>query len=273
MASLNKLKNVELSDGWSFVTRGKGGKRPAKRNTKPKAPRSGDDEQVDASVVQKLIHDLESINSHIEGMSNVMTLISSLRRDVTEKSSSFCLGLGSLHADSSANQKRSMAQFAVYLALHDASIPQRQEDIICHAIDPSFTATDQEVMKHFGVQSRRDGDEVRMSEKSNVLCYAPYLPWPVLLIDYSIQLRSPEILICQDLSAVAENLEMWFKQTQDVVTIEVEGRECKRSDIEMGLSVCRDILRRYDATRFPTYEPLPDAFRDLLVYTRKDSDD
>ena len=231
---------------------------------------------MDSSIVLKVAEDAKQIARPFEETQSTGALKPSLLRATSSHhvTHAFCLGLGPMTSGPSANQKRSIAQLGAFLWLVDGARSSKgPDDLQRLAVDPGFTPPDGAVLEQLRVKMALDSKDFDKQTLNHSLLYAPYLPWPVLILDYlnggSIK---PSLLVCQDLQSIKENLEMWTKTPNGQRVIEVDGRACSRDDLTKAVEGCKVILRDYDACRFPIYEPLPDAFRDLVVYTKKVDD-
>lgn len=274
MSSLSKLRNVELADGWTFVTRSKCGRHSGKWKTPSAKPAANaQDAPLDYAHVCELTEDvrltLASFEESVRASASVLALLRATASHPLK--SAFCLGLGSLASGTSANQKRSVAQLAGFFWLMDNVWRAKSPDVFeMHAIDPHFSPTDKAVFEHFGVRVHLDSKSQHVSAIDGSLCYAPFLPWPVLILEYLLAgERKHAVLVCQDLQSVKENLQLWKKQLDGGGTINADGRECTKDDLVRGIEGCDGILKEYRATCFPPYEPLPFAFKDLVVYVRE----
>jgi hypothetical protein len=272
MSSVSKLKNVELADGWSFVTRSKGGRRPARQKSNVKPASQPSDPKVDPHQVLKVREQVDSSLEFFDDNASEVELFSYLQKAIQEAriDTAFCLGLGSLSSGPSLSRKRSMTQLAAFMWLYRSTNPTTDQDPrTLRVIDPGFSATDREVLQHQNMEVHLAYSTQLMSAMEGSLCYAPYLPWPILLLDYLAAGQTrPAILVCQDLKSIKENLDLRIRHVDKNSTINVDGRECTLDDLTNGAKACGHLLKEYQGTNFPTYEPMPYAFQDLMVYMR-----
>jgi hypothetical protein len=272
MSSASKLKNVELSDGWSFVTRSKGSQRAGKKKPGAKPPTKPQHAPVNAKQVSVLRDEILASLKSFEELKGTSNLTLSLLRATRETplTTASCLGLGPLASGPSANRRRSIAQLAGYMWLtNNIVVSPEQNALDSHVIDPNFSSTDEVVFDHFGMKMHLELQHAVSGALEGSFCYSPYLPWPVLLLDYLSAGRiKPLILVCQDLTSMKDNLEMRSKQIMKGESINVDGRECSKDDLVKAVEACDVLLKDYRGTKFPVYEPLPFAFQDLLLYIR-----
>jgi hypothetical protein len=262
----SKLKNIELSDGWAFVTRSRGSGRSHSRKPQSKPNPQRQDATPNQSHVARIVDQVENNFKKFDISDYASSLNANLPVLENGIDVAVCAGLGTLDPDSDVDTRRSTHQLAIFLWLVKVVAT---EDCKLFANDPSFTPTDKAVLEHFKARVD-DGAEPRYGPAvQSALLYAPYLPWPVLTLDYlSNEDARPAVVACQDLRLVKENLEMQRGRLAEG-SMEVDGRTCNREDLEKAVGVCEGVVSGYDATAFPRYEPLSAAFQDMVVYVRQ----
>jgi hypothetical protein len=265
MPVLSKLKNIELSEGWSYVTRSKGG-RPSngKRRAQPKPEEQN--ALTDESTVPRIIREVDNAVKNFAISNCAKTLITALPASQNNINVAVCAGLGTLDPNSKRDSRRSLHQLAVFIHLVEVI---SDGDCIIVASDPHFTSTDRTVLGHFKARVDSGSEPHFESTMERSMLYAPYLPWRVLTLDYlSISDARPTIIVCQDLRSVKEHLEIQQNQLADE-SIEVDGKKCCKDDLKDAVDICDKVTIDYDATVFPEYPPFPLAFQDLVVYIKK----
>ncbi|KIW04727.1 uncharacterized protein PV09_04459 [Verruconis gallopava] len=268
MRKPNKLGNIELSDGWSFVTRSKGG-RPRKDKTPSSHEASGPDLPALAADVSRITEEIERNLSKFEDSSCAAaldTVVASSQPGSME--TALCLGLGSLGPEPTMATRRSMTQFTVFLwLLKHLFTTGVDNDVRILAVDPSFTSTDKAVLEHFGVATAAKALHNQFTPK-DCFFFAPYLPWPVLTLDYlSRNTERPKVIVCQDLKSVRENLELRrLEMASERAVINIYGRDCTRKDVDLAIDVCQEMVEKFNTTAFPPYDNFAEAFQNLAIY-------
>jgi hypothetical protein len=264
--TFSKIKNIELSDGWSFVTRSKGsGSGTKKRQPRARTPKNEQNDIVDENIVVRIINDVDKYVKQFDSSDCARTLKSALSPYGSGVDLAHCAGLGNLDPHCAVDTRRSKHQLAVFLWLVQVF---SNEDCRLFASDPGFNPTDQAVLEHFQARVTSGSESDHGSALLGSLLYAPYLPWTVLTLDHLSGSRvRPDVIVCQDLRGVKENLELQRER------LAVSDGEYTKGDLNTAVKVCEGVVGGYVATAFPEYEPLPDAFRELVVYVRKQTED
>lgn len=261
---------VPLSDGWSFVTRGSKKQQSAVREA---TLNRGREKPADEAEASKIARDIEHARGEFSTNPRRLAGLASATaaRPITH---AFCLGLGSLSSGTMEQRKRARAQlvgFTWLMGSVDRNFDGEGGGCLQFAIDPSFTRTDDLVLEKLvpPIQAACEASKEHHDAVDGSLVYAPYLPWPVLLLDYLDDFaRKPKVLICQDVRAIRENLELRHDRMRADEIIEVDGRRCTKKDVDDAIGTCYVIPKAYKTVEMPIFESMPEAFQGMVMYIR-----